>query len=208
MELVSTDTLNATGGSHWAGGGGRLVLWAGCCRYFSLVHHGCQSCNRVSLDKLCLHRAGAREGRRGRHPPHFFLHQVLQRSRVLGVSAANCARRRSPCLQIIGIKLDGLSASPASSLAIRMPALWLLEFLGHTMLRGSILAAMTLAGSTLNDAVAWSNVPYTVFVLQGILQNRPAKHGVNIAGQYLILAISAFIMHTCFTVINSRYGNP
>jgi len=39
-----------------------------------------------------------------------------------------------------------------------------------------------------------------ILSLQGILQNRPAKHGVNIAGQYLILAISAFIMHTCFTV--------
>ena len=69
---------------------------------------------------------------------------------------------------MIGIKLDGLSARPASSLAIRKPALWLFEFLGHTMLRGSILTATTLAGSTLNNAVAWSNVPYTVFVLQVI----------------------------------------
>jgi hypothetical protein len=107
-----------------------------------------------------------------------------------------------PCPLGMGQPLTAHAACPFQSTDRRLGdcSVWLLEYASHTLLRGAILAATTLAGSTLNNAVAWSNVPYTVFVLQGILQGRPAKHGVNAAGQYLILAISAFIMHTCFTV--------
>jgi hypothetical protein len=70
---------------------------------------------------------------------------------------------------------------------------WLLEFGGNQLVAAQILAAMALAGSTFNNTFAWSCLPYTVFVLQGILQGRPAKHGASAAGQYLILAINTFM---------------
>ncbi|KAJ1482556.1 hypothetical protein T484DRAFT_1803543 [Baffinella frigidus] len=76
---------------------------------------------------------------------------------------------------------------------------WLLEYNGHMLVASAILSGMTLAGFKLRNAVAWSCVPYAVFVLQGILQGRAGKHGVNVAGQFLLLAINAFMMHTCWT---------
>jgi len=82
--------------------------------------------------------------------------------------------------QAYGVKVGGASA-------------WLLEFCGYRLVASGILAAMTLSGSTLNHAVALSLVPYTVFLLQGILQGRGKKHSVNSAGQYLLLTINAFM---------------
>jgi len=70
---------------------------------------------------------------------------------------------------------------------------WLLEFGGNQLVAVAIFAATSLAGASLNNACAWSFLPYTVFVLQGILQGRPAKHGDNAAGQYLLLAINTFM---------------
>ena len=61
------------------------------------------------------------------------------------------------------------------------------------LVAAAILAAMTLAGSKLSNAVAWSVVPYTVFCLQAVLQGRPAKLGCDAAGQYLFVAICAFM---------------
>jgi hypothetical protein len=65
--------------------------------------------------------------------------------------------------------------------------------MGHSFAMGAIVAAMTLAGSKLNNAIAWGLVPFTVYTLQGILQGRPQKLGTDIAGQYLIVAINVFM---------------
>ena len=90
--------------------------------------------------------------------------------------------------------MSGLSSGPVGDFfKLDGRSAWLLEFNGHMLARAAIFAVMGLAGSTLNNAVAWSCLPYTVFVLQGILQGRPAKLGVNAAGQYLLLAINTFM---------------
>ena len=94
-----------------------------------------------------------------------------------------------------GQPLTAHAAGPVQASGIKLGgrAAWLLEYDGYTLSLGAILAVVSLAGSSLNNAVAWSCLPYTVFVLQGILQGRPAKHGVNAAGQYLELAINLFM---------------
>ena len=94
----------------------------------------------------------------------------------------SAADSRALPIQAYGIKVGGLSK-------------WLLEFGGNQLVAGMVIAALSLAGATLNNAVAWSCLPYTVFVLQGILQGRPAKHGASAAGQYLILATNT-LMYT------------
>ena len=93
---------------------------------------------------------------------------------------ASAADSRALLVQAHGIKVGGLAE-------------WLLGHCGHSLVGGAILAAMMLTGSKLNNAAAWSMVPYTVFVLQGILQGRPAKLGTDAIGQYLLLAINAFM---------------
>ena len=110
-------------------------------------------------------------------PPAFFqiaCYSAFMRSMLQPLTADPAAA------QAYGVKVGGASA-------------WLLEFCGHRLVASGILAAMTLSGSTLNHAVALSLVPYTVFLLQGILQGRGKKHSVNSAGQYLLLTINAFM---------------
>ena len=105
--------------------------------------------------------------------------------RMVRCSAAMFYRRqpltaRPAPVQAYGVKVGGASR-------------WLLEYNGHMLLASAILSAMTLAGCELNNAVAWSCVPYAVFVLQGILQGRAGKYDVDVASQFLLLTINAFM---------------
>jgi len=112
-------------------------------------------------------------------PPRLF--RIARCSATVNLGEGQPLTAHAACpFQVSGIKLGGRSA-------------WILEYDGYTLAMGAILAVVSLSGSSLNNAVAWSCLPYTVFVLQGILQGRPAKHRVNAAGQYLELAINTFM---------------
>jgi len=130
-----------------------------------------------SANHVFLALAPGQAGKVAQPPQPPFRIERCNENCVLGASAADS---RALLLQAYGIKVGGLAE-------------WLLEYCGHQLVAGAILAAMMLTGFKLNKAVAWSFVPKTVFILQGILQSRPAKHGTNVVGQYLNLAIGAFV---------------
>ncbi|KAJ1477350.1 hypothetical protein T484DRAFT_1631347 [Baffinella frigidus] len=112
---------------------------------------------------------------------------VAQLATGLGsMNGAFSALAPEQAAEAYGVKVGGLSQM-------------LMECTGFSLVAQGIFSAKTLAGSSIQEAVAWALVPETVYFVQLVLQGRAAKINMNKSGHFVVIAINLFLAHACFT---------
>lgn len=93
-----------------------------------------------------------------------------------------------------GVATEGYGVKDASYNIQQM-----VKSLGFTFISFAVLAISLLKGVPFSAAFGWGCLPWLLLTISNILNGVPAKMGMPIAGQYLLLAINAASMYCGLT---------
>jgi len=133
------------------------------------------------------------------------------RGGLAGIDAGTAASVGMGLIAANGV-FTGLAPGPASEAYGVKDASYTLQQMvksvGYTQVATAIFAFMILNGAPLPAALAWSQIPWLLLILDNLFNDVPTKMGMPVAGQYLLLAINSATAYCGFTDTNMAIVAP